>query len=350
MPQEVHFMRIAILGAGALGTVAGAYLSRKNLNPVLIDTNRAHVESLNQKGATIVGFDEFTTPVTAILPEQMQGFYDLVLYFVKQTHNEAALAPLLDHLHEDSVVCTLQNGIPEPAVAAIVGERRTVGATVGWPATFEGPGTSRLNIPPALMKFEIGGLEKTRPGAVAEAAGVLRQICATDEHRDTLDFRWTKLWVNAVFSGMSALCGETYGGVVDDPLGMRVSMFLSNEIIRIARAADITLTFAPGGGHIPSAEFFSEADLPAKQMVVRTYLNPARNTLASMLQDLRRGERTEVDWINGAVVEKGLAIGQPAPLNARLVQMIHEIESGSRQPSLDNCAAFDLPEIPPFNR
>lgn len=114
-------MKAAIMGAGAMGTVLGAFLTRNGFPVDLIDSYPAQVDALNEKGAGVVGCAELTVPVRALLPEQMEGVYDLVFLMVKQTNNEASLRALLPHLGENSTVCTLQNGVPELAVAEFVG-------------------------------------------------------------------------------------------------------------------------------------------------------------------------------------------------------------------------------------
>jgi 2-dehydropantoate 2-reductase len=149
-------LRVALMGAGSLGTIIGALVAKNGGDMVLIDANKAHVQAMNEKGARITGKMELVVPVKAILPEEMEGIYDLVIYLVKQTYNKTALQQLLPHLGPDSVVCTLQNGVPEDAVAEIVGRERTVGGTVGWGATWLEPGVSMLTSEPDKMTFDVG--------------------------------------------------------------------------------------------------------------------------------------------------------------------------------------------------
>jgi hypothetical protein len=115
-------MRVAIMGAGSMGTILGAYIAKAGRQIDLIDVNKEHVDALNKKGATIIGTVNFNVPIKALTPDQMEGTYDLVFYMTKQTYNETALKQLLPHLHKDTVVCTTQNGLPEPAVAEVIGE------------------------------------------------------------------------------------------------------------------------------------------------------------------------------------------------------------------------------------
>ena len=135
-------MKIAVLGCGAMGTVIGAYLSQAGVSVEMIDNYQAHVDAMNQEGAHIIGTVDKVIPVKAITPEQMSGIYDVVFLLTKQTANPAVLPRLLSYLGPDSVVCTLQNGVPEPSVASYVGEDRTIGGTMLWGATFIEPGIS----------------------------------------------------------------------------------------------------------------------------------------------------------------------------------------------------------------
>lgn len=91
--------RIAVMGAGSLGTILGAYLSKAGRDVVLIDAYQAHVDALNQNGAHITGAVEMTVPVKAITPEQMEGQYDLFFYLAKQTYNDVAIPQMLSLIH-----------------------------------------------------------------------------------------------------------------------------------------------------------------------------------------------------------------------------------------------------------
>lgn len=155
-------MRTAIIGAGSLGTIIGALMAKKGRPVDLVDANREHVEVLNRVGARIVGEMEALVPVRALTPEEMTGNYDLLFLLNKQTANPAVLNHLLPFLHESSIVCTLQNGIPEPSVAAVVGKARTIGGAVGFGATWIQPGVSQLTTTTEAVRkfaFEIGEMD-----------------------------------------------------------------------------------------------------------------------------------------------------------------------------------------------
>ena len=128
--------KIAIVGCGAMGTILGAYLTQKGCPVEMVDNYKAHVDAMNEKGAKVIGNADFTVKVNALTPDQMSGIYDIIFLFTKQTANDEVLKHLLPMLDENSTVCTLQNGVPEPYVAKYVGEKRTIGGTTNWSATF----------------------------------------------------------------------------------------------------------------------------------------------------------------------------------------------------------------------
>ena len=146
--MTVENAKIAIYGAGAMGTVLGSLLTKGGLKNVhLITRNESHVKGLNQTGATLVceaENTEWTIPVNAITPNEMQGKYDMVFLMTKQRENEDILRFLLPYLHENSVVCTTQNGLPEEKVSSIVGKDRAYGGVASFGATFIGGGKVKL--------------------------------------------------------------------------------------------------------------------------------------------------------------------------------------------------------------
>ena len=137
-------MKIGIMGAGSLGTIIGALITEGGEDVDLIDINQAHVDALNSSGAKLTGFINKTVKVKAVTPSELTELYDLVFLLTKQVYTKESLEQLSPYLHEESIVCTLQNGVPEGLVSSIVGAERTIGGVVGFGATWKGPGESEL--------------------------------------------------------------------------------------------------------------------------------------------------------------------------------------------------------------
>ncbi len=143
-------MRCAIYGAGAMGTVLGAFIARAGRQIDLINRNEKHIAALREKGATICGTVQFTQPVRALLPAEMEGKYDIILLMTKQRQNEEIVRFLQPFLADDGALCTCQNGLPEPRLAEVLGADRVLGCAIAWGATFRGEGVSELTSDPSL--------------------------------------------------------------------------------------------------------------------------------------------------------------------------------------------------------
>lgn len=336
-------MRIAIVGCGAMGTVMGAYLTKNGCPVDMVDSYQAHVDALNQSGAHIVGMVDLVVPVRAMTPEQMEGIYDLVFLFTKQTANDQVLPALLPHLNEDSTVCTLQNGVPEPYVAAHVGEKRTVGGTVLWGATFVSPGVSELtqNIEKNDHLFEIGEMDGSTGPRIQKVADVLscmgRPAKVTDQ---LMASRWGKLINNACMSGMSAVCGATFGQVLDDPTARACLSYLGREVKQCCEAAGYRLPLLLNEQSPDSFELADQAMYEENQTMFQVMYQDMHSAKASMLQDLEKGKKTEVGMINGFVCQTGEQYGIPTPFNHKVVEVVTGIEAGKLPLSMENLRYF----------
>ena len=329
-------MRIAIYGAGSLGTVLGAYLAKNGTEADLVNHNKAHVEALREKGAHITGTVDFTVPVHALLPEEMSGKYDIIFLMTKQLRNREILTFLKDFLAEDGLVVTLQNGIPEDSVAEIVGPEHTVGAVVEWGATLSAPGESTLTSSPDSLSFHMGGMPGLPEGSLRRVQEVLEKMCPVVIEENLPGARWSKLLINATFSGLGTVMGGTFGDVTGDPLGREAAVRCMKEVIDVGRAAGVT--FAPVQGKNITALFYWRG--PVKKALAKLILPVAMKKHASiepsMLQDLKKGKPCEVDAINGVVCDAGRRHGVPTPVNDRISALIREIQEGKRKPGKEN--------------
>ena len=333
-------MRTAIYGAGSLGTVMGAYLARNNVDIDLISRNRAHVEALKANGAHVTGTVEMTVPVTALLPEEMIGVYDIVFLMTKQLNNRETVVFLKDYLAKDGLIVTLQNGIPEDGIAEIIGAGRTVGCTVEWGATMTAPGESRLTSDPDSLSFHMGGMPGIPESSLEKVKSVLEKMCPVEIENNLRGARWSKLLINATFSGLGTVMGGTFGDVTADPQARELAIRCMKEVIDVGRAAGVT--FAPvQGKDIVSLFYWSN---PVKKAAAKLILPVAMKKHAaiepSMLQDLKKGKPCEIDAINGVVCEWGKEKNVPTPVNDRIVAHVHEIQEGGRKPARENLKDF----------
>lgn len=239
-------MKYAIYGAGSLGTVLGAYLTKSGIDIELINRNKAHTEALKKNGATIKGTVEMNVPVKAITPDEMEGKYDVIFLLTKQLFNKDVVNFLKPFLSEIGVIVTLQNGIPEPGIAEIVGNNHTMGCTVEWGATLAEPGVSILTSEPDSLSFHMGKMEGITDEQYNLVKSLLEKMCPVHTEDNLLGARWSKLLINATFSGLGTVVGGTFGSVSEDKEVRKIAIKCMKECIDVGRASGVT--FAPVQG------------------------------------------------------------------------------------------------------
>ena len=229
-------MKTAIYGAGSLGTVLGAYLSKAGVDVDLITRNKEHVEALNKNGAKIIGTVNMTVPVHALTPEEMTEKYELIILLTKQLDNKNILENLKKNMTDDCIVCTMQNGLPELSVSEVVGEDRTMGCTVAWGATLHGKGVSELTSEPDSLSFGLGRMNGKKDDKLMYVKSLLEKMCPVDIEDNFMGVRWSKLLINATFSGMSAVMGGTFGDAANRTDSRVCCQNLIKECIDVANA------------------------------------------------------------------------------------------------------------------
>ncbi len=331
----------AIYGAGSLGTVLGAYISKNGGEIDLINRNKAHVEALNKNGATINGTVDMTVPVTAITPDEMTKKYDVIFLMTKQLFNKEVVTMLKDFLTEKGVIVTLQNGIPEPGIAEIVGAEHTMGCTVEWGAALTAPGVCTLTSEPDSLSFHMGKMEGISDEQFNTVKEILELMCPVHEEKNLIGARWSKLLINATFSGLGTVVGGVFGAVSEDKDVRKIAVRCMKECIDVGHAAGAE--FVPVQGKDITKLFYYTN--PIKRtfatLLVPIAMKKHREIEPSMLQDLKAGKPCEVDAINGVVCEWGRKCSVPTPINDRIVEIIKKEQSGELDKRKSNIYLFN---------
>ena len=332
-------MHCAIYGVGAMGTVLGAYIARAGKPIDLINRNEKHVAALQKNGATVCGTVQFTQPVHALLPTQMEGKYDIILLMTKQRQNAEIAAFLKPFLADDGALCTCQNGLPEPQLAEILGPDRVLGCAIAWGATFRGEGVSELTSDPSALTFSLGAYGKGNH--LNDVCALLECMGSVTIEKNFIGARWSKLLINSAFSGLSTVTGETFGEISREHSMRKVAQCIIKECIDVAKAAGIRIE--PVQGHHIDRLFDYKGPLKRALSfwLIPIAMKKHRGLISSMLQDLRAGKKCEIDFINGAVCKVGKKFGAPTPFNDRVVEIVHAIESGDLSISVDNIRRFE---------
>lgn len=334
-------MRIAIYGAGSLGTILGAYISKGGVSIELINRNKAHVEALKEKGAQIVGTVQFNQPVIAYTPEEMNGKYDVIFLMTKQQHNNEVVQMLDKYLASDGALVTFQNGLPEMQIADLLGAGRVLGCTVAWGATLKEAGVCELTSEPDALTFSLGTVCEKRNKNFDNIKAVLELMGKVDVEENFIGTRWSKLLINAAFSGMSAVLGCTFGEAAGPRASRRIVQALIKECIDVCKAGGIRIEPVQGKDIVKLLDYNNSLKRAFSFFIIPIAIRKHAKLKASMLQDLEKGKLTEVDAINGAVSEYGRRVGCPTPMNDRVVEIIHGIEQGRLKPEFANLKYFE---------
>jgi 2-dehydropantoate 2-reductase len=336
--------RLLLMGCGAVGGVIAGGLLQAGHPVTIVTHNEEITETIKADGLWM------TTPegkgAVAAAPhthlDEVAGPFDAVYLAMKATGVEQAARDVADLLSPDGYVVTLQNGIVEDRVADILGRERVVGALVGWGATMHAPGSYQMTSTGEMVVGELDGQVTPR---VQQLKAMLDAATPTTISTNIFGVLWSKLAINSMITAVGAVTGQLLGQMLQRRTVRRLGLSIVSEVIDVAHAHDISLE--PVGGTLDIQRLYLPPsrrtggfgfDLLAKHAIMLAVGLRFRRLKSSMLQSLERGRRPEIDFMNGYVVEKGLEKGVPTPVNAKLTEMVHEIEAGTRPISPANLA------------
>jgi 2-dehydropantoate 2-reductase len=327
--------QVLIVGAGAIGGVMAALMTGRVQRVAVIDANAEHVARLRSPGL-VVELDDATRTVPLEAYESaasVTGPFEFALLTVKSAHLEDAVRPVVARDLAETYV-SLGNGLVQERVGALVGAARMIAGTVELGATNLGPGRVRRTTSNPFVIGEIDGATGARVQRLARVLETVDGVRVTDNITGQV---WSKLLVNSTFSGLGVVGGGLYRDVAADPVGRRALAAVWDEGYRIGVQQGLDLEHVLG---IEPEELAASenGDDARRQQAIDTVIGHAGATRASMLQDVERGAVTEVDVINGAVVDRAARLGLEAPHNRAIVELVHSYERGERRPSPDHYA------------
>jgi 2-dehydropantoate 2-reductase len=312
---------VLVVGAGAIGGVTAAKMTGEVGRVAVLDANAEHVERMRGDGLLLddLGEERLVRIDAHADPSGLDGPVDFALITLKAPYLESALEPLLERGLVETYV-SLGNGLVQERIAGIVGEGNLIWGTVEWGATNLGLGHLAQTTRGHFVIGEPDGSVRERTRLLAEALQAVDEVRVTENIRGQV---WSKLLVNSTFSGLGAVSGLLYRDVVDDPDGREVAFALWREGYDVGLAQNLELEDVLG---VPAESLVvrSAEDRERADEALEVAMQQAGATKASMLQDLERGIKTEVDVINGGVVEKGREYGVETPLNSRVVELVHD--------------------------
>ena len=323
-------MKITIVGAGAIGGVTGAHLIQAGHDVTFVDLDAEHVATMNRDGLQIEGVrGEFRVPVRAITPDRLARPLGTVILAVKAMHTEAATRQIVPVLAPDGYVVSLQNGLNEETIAAIVGPDRTVGAHINWAADYLGPGRIVHGGEGSFYVGELDGRATSRLQELHDTFSAFTETLMTDNI-------WGYLWSKHCLASINYFTALADADVADILAGeghRRTAIALVGESIAVAERSGARLEafdgFEPGLMRPKSPAEWAAAVASFDVLLDTLWRQIKRRT--GIWRDLAiRKRKTEVDLRVTDLVRRGRALDLDMTLNARLADMIHEIEAGDR--------------------
>lgn len=301
-------MRIAVVGSGAMGSLFGAFLAESGNDVTLIDVWRAHIDAINKHGLKVFGVSgERVVKIKATTSHSEVGLVDLIILFVKSYDTERAIKDSLPMIGDKTIVLTCQNGVGNAEkIGEMIGIEHVIcgstlqGATLIRPGEIfhAGKGITYIGELDGSISERIKKVE-----TIFNDAGIQTKIS-----KNICGMIWSKVLLNAGINPFGALTRLKNGELLEVPGMLELMIQAVNEGKEVASALGIKL----------------EIEDPVRALT--DLCKATAKNKNSMLQDIERGRRTEIDVINGAIVEYGKKVGIKTPVNELLTTLIRGLE------------------------
>lgn len=335
--------RIVVVGAGAIGGIAGGHMTRAGHDVTLIDPWPEHVETMRSQGLHLSGMtpeETHVVKVKALHLTEVQRFckeapVDIAFICVKSYDTEWATHLIKPYMAPDGYFVSLQNCINEERIAAIVGWGKLLGCIASLVAAeLYAPGRIKRTVPLGGDKHTVFRVGEPHGRITPRAEEVVALLRSADSGKVTTNLwgeRWSKLVVNSMRNGLSAATGMSGNQRDGDDHARSVSIRLGSEAVRVGQALGYSLERMLGMEPEMLA-LAGEGNRDALAGITEILMEGAKKRSGeqrpSMAQDMFKGRRTETDFINGYVAERGAYIGKPAPLHAKMNAIVKRVERG----------------------
>jgi 2-dehydropantoate 2-reductase len=301
-------LNVIVIGAGAMGSLFGGRLALAGHNVTLIEVWQEHIDAINAHGLTLNLMGEtHIACCAATRPENFTGPVDFAILFTKAHQSRPALAAVAQAIQADTPVLTLQNGLGNiEMIAEWVARDQIIAGTTTFPSVLEGPGKI---VSPGIGKTRIMTVSGQRTEALEQIVSTLDQAglhCEIDENVEATI--WEKVAFNAALNALTAVARSPVKLIADSEHGRELARKVVQEVLSVARAKRILVNGA------------------AVEASVEMALRDHREHKPSMLQDLLAGRRTEIDAINGVVVQQAAQLGMQVPVTEALWRLVKLIE------------------------
>ena len=329
-------MKIAVIGAGAIGSVIGGLLSKAGEDVTLIG-RKPHVDAVNRNGLVLEG-ESGRNVIKVKAAENLDFKPDLALLTVKAQDVESSVGKVQPFLSSTRVV-TMQNGIrSDDQAAGLLGKENIISSIVTFNGQFLEPGKALYSIPFSKTALLIGEPFGNKGNRLQTLSALLNKAIGTDISEDIRAAHWTKLIWN-LQTAVPAVTGLSYQDSYQYPKVRELTINLLTEGLKVIKAAGIKTGDVPGFPMEPIVTM-ARVSLPIASSLLRKIAESLGKVpvLGSTLQSIKRGASTEVDYLNGEIVNLGKKMGIPTPVNSLIVGLVHQVETTGKFLTIDELA------------
>lgn len=325
--------RMIVIGTGPIGGIIGGRLARAGNNMTFVDVDKEHVAAIREEGLQVdVPDGPFNVRIPIVFPNEIEGKFDIGFIAVRSNYTPDALATVMPHLADDGLLVSLQNGINPPLLEEKVGPDRTIGVAIRMGSDRPSPGHVRTATRGHLY---IGHLHGKKTPQLEKLNALLDSVIPSETSDNILGVLWSKL---------TYTCLGYFGSLADAALAASCKSDADRRVLGDFFAEVVAVGKTAGARFIPLAEYNpldfhpdnpSEERLSAVNEMAKAWNVGDRK---GPLRQLQKGIKTEVDYTLAHVVRAGERLKIPTPLCRKVLDMIHDLETGKRKLSQQNYA------------
>jgi 2-dehydropantoate 2-reductase len=326
-------MKIAVIGAGAIGSVIGGLLSKAGEDVTLIG-RKPHVDAINNNGL-ILDAESGKTVIKVKAAENLDFKPDLALLTVKAQDVESSIRKVRLFLSGIKVV-TMQNGVQsDDQVARLLGRENIISSVVVFNGQFLESGKVLYSIPFSKTALLIGEPFDNKGDRLQSISALLNKALPTDISDDIRAAHWTKLLWN-LQTAIPGVTGLSYQESYQYPQIRKLVIKLTKEGLKVVERAGIK-TVDVLGFPIEPLKTMARVPLSISSSMVKDKAKSLgkQPILGSTLQSIKRGKSTEVDYLNGEIVTLGKQMGIQTPANSLMVELVHQVETSGKFLTVD---------------
>ena len=338
--------KIAILGAGGVGGVIGAYLARADHDVTLIDTWSANIDQIKEQGLRVTAMEgEFTVKAGALHLGEVsarQPLYDIAIVCVKAYDTRWATTFIEPYLAPGGFVVSAQNGVNEEAMADVIDWPRIVGCVVTISAGMYEPGHVERTNAADRQSFTLGEPSGVVSRRLERLAEIMSAAGPTKTTTNLWGERWAKLATNCMSNAVAGITGLRSSELRLNAEVRSVAIRIAGELLEVAGALGVSVERIGG---IPAETYQQATADPTRRERLEQLIIEAGRDIGigrpSLAQDVVKGRKTEVNELNGFIARKGRQVGIATPVNDAIVTVTRKVERGQIEPSLENLKSLE---------